>query len=274
MYTIIMNSDKSLVTSIKTVIYQREKSVDKIQFLLPKKYEEFELKDCIILLKYVDQGNVAQSIRLYPDEELYKDRLRCVLDVDTKFTRFAGDIIAHLSFLKLNLENGLNEEVFHSGETTIHINPIKDIYTFVSDESLEIIDKAMLELEARTRAMDMIASTYDNDKADDIYLDDESIYLTSHGKKIGKEIPLNTLGDTISEATDEGLVRVITEDEIIVPGDESGNTVKYSLQLDQETDELRLLMNGQIVSVIKTNELGESIIDSTDEGLNEVITIE
>lgn len=271
MYTIIMNQDKSLTTSVKTTLYQREKMADKIQFLLPQKYEDIEIHDCIILLKYVDQGNVAQSIKLKIDEELYKDRIRCVIDVDTEFTRFAGDISIHLSFLKLNLDSGLQEEVLHSGETTIHINPIKDIYSFVSDESLEIIDRAMLELEAKAKAIDLMSSTYDNGKADDISMDDESIYLTSHGNKIGKEIPFNSLGNAISESTDEGLIRVITEDEIIVPDDETGNTVKYSLQLDQETDELRLLMNDQIVSVIKTKELGESIIDSSDDGLNEVI---
>ena len=272
MYTIIMNQDKSLTTSIRTTLYQREKMVDKIQFLLFQKYEDTEISDCTILLKYTDQGNVAHAVKLKIDEELYKDRVRCVIDVDTDLTRFAGDISVHLSFLKVDLESGLQEEVLHSGKTIIHINPIEDIYSFVSDESLEIIDRAMLELEAKAKAIDLMSSTYDNEKADDISIDDESIYLTSHGNKIGKEISFNTLGNAISEATDEGLVRVITEDEIIIPDDETGKTVKYSLQLDQETDELRLLMNDQIVSVIKTKDLGESIIDSADDGLNEVIT--
>lgn len=272
MYTIIMNSDKSLITSVKTIIYQREKLVDKIQFLLPETYGDINIKDCIILLKYIDQGNIAHAEKLIIDDELYKEKVRCIMDVDTDLTRFSGDIIIHLSFLNLNMENGLHEEVMHSGETTIHINPISDIYSFVSDESLEIIDKAMIELEAKTKAIELMASTYDSEKADDICLNEESIHLTSHGNKIGTEIPLDTLGDSIADATDNGLIRVITEDEIVVPGDDSDTTVKYTLQLNQDTDELYLLMNGKVVSAIPTKDIGESIIDSTDEGLNEVIT--
>lgn len=271
MYTIIMNKDKSLITTVKTTLYQREKLVDKIRFLFPQTYEDINLSDFIVVLKYLDQGNVAHSEVLVKEENLYEDKLSYILPVDTKLTAFAGDITIRISFLALNTANGLHEEVLHTGETIITINPLKDIYSFVTDESLEIIDKAMLGLESKTKALELVANTYDTEKADDIVLDDDSIYLTSHGNKVGKEIQLNTLGDALSDATDEGLIRVITEDEIIVPGDDDNTVVKYSLRLDQETDELLLLMNDKIVSTIKTKDIGESILDSTDEGLNEVI---
>ena len=273
MYTILMNDDKSLVTSIKTTLYQREENVDKIQFLLPQKYEPKNLiiKNCIVVLKYVDQANVPHAKQLVIDDELYKDRVRGAIDVDIELTRFAGNIKCHLDFLKLNTDPGLYESVLSSGETVITIQPLDDYFAYIPNGNLDIINQSILSAEAKIKALEAIATTYDSEKADNISLDDESIYLTSHGNKIGNEIPLNTLGDAISDATDEGLVRVITEDEITVP-DGTGDSITYSLQLDQETDELYLLKNGEIISTIKTKDIGESIIDSTDESLNEVIT--
>jgi len=270
-----MNKDKSLTATKKATIYQREKLVDKIQFLLPQKYEQLDIRDCIIVLRYIDQGNVAHAEKLIQDEELYKERIRCLMDVNTDLTRFAGDIKAHLSFLRLNPENSLHEEVLKSGEILITISPINELYAFAGDDYLDIVDKAMLELEAKQKAQDLIAETYNKEKADNLVLDREnsSIYLESNGIPINKStIPLNNLGDAISDETESGLIRVITEDEIEVPTPDDGQTIKYTLQLNQDTDELLLLANGIVVSVIPTKDIGESIIDSTPEGLNEIIT--
>ena len=266
-----MNSDKSLITTTKTTLYQREKCVDKIQFLFPEYYEGLNLGECKVVLKYVDPGNVAHAEILIKDEELYKDRLRYTFSIDTKFTAFAGDIKIRVSFLSLNQNNGLHEEVLHTGETIITIHPLTDYFAFTSDESLEIIDKAMSELEARLIATNAIAEIYDNEKADDISLDMEtaSICLTSKNKPIGTPIQLNDLGDAIAEETESGLVQIIT-DEVEVPVDVD-KSIKYSLQLNQETDELYLLANKKIVSIIKTNEIGESIIDSMSDGITEMI---
>ena len=49
MYTIVMGQDKSLITTVKETIYRREKLVDKIQFLIPQKYNDINL---LILLLF------------------------------------------------------------------------------------------------------------------------------------------------------------------------------------------------------------------------------
>lgn len=152
-----MNDDKSLSCTVKTTIHQREKLVDKIQFLIPSTYGDINLQDSIVLLKYIDQGNIPHAEKLVTDEELYKeDFIRCVMNVDTNLTRFAGDIKICLSFLMLNGENGLHEEVMHSGETIISIVPLDDYFAFVSDDSLQVIDKVMVELEAKLKATNSI----------------------------------------------------------------------------------------------------------------------
>lgn len=224
-YTIIMNSDKSLTTSVRTTLYQREKFVDKIQFLLPQKYvpKDLSIRDCTIILKYTDQGNVAHAIELIPDEELYKEHVRCELDVDLRFTRFAGDIIMYLDFLKLNSDNGIYESILTSGETTITIQPRSDLFAYCADESLDIINKSILELKAKQEAQDLIATTYENSKADNILktVDGNNIkvQLTSNGNPIGDEI---SIGDTDEEEVNvtifesEDLPPIVENDEDII----------------------------------------------------------
>ena len=61
MYTIVMNKDKSLQATKTTTIYQRENLVDKIQFLFPQQYDEFDFTTCTATLKYVDQANIPHA---------------------------------------------------------------------------------------------------------------------------------------------------------------------------------------------------------------------
>ena len=43
MYTILMKTDKSLITVNKITLFQREKLVDKICFLIPQTYENTKI---------------------------------------------------------------------------------------------------------------------------------------------------------------------------------------------------------------------------------------
>ena len=61
LYTIVMNKNKELVTTVKTTLYQREKLIDKIQFLIPEMYNKLSLSDFTVILKYVDQANVPHA---------------------------------------------------------------------------------------------------------------------------------------------------------------------------------------------------------------------
>lgn len=125
MYTILMDDDKSLSTSVRTTLYQGENLVDKIQFLCPEFYEELSLKKCKVLLKYIDHGNVPHCETLKVDDELYKGKVRCVLPLDTELTRFAGDILISLTFTYTD-EEIRTKYTLHSGDVKITINP-KDV---------------------------------------------------------------------------------------------------------------------------------------------------
>lgn len=211
MYTILMNSDKSLVCTTKTTLYQRDKLVDKLQILIPQTYEDINLSDFTAVLKYVDQGNEVHSEILIQDEELYKDSyLRYTLPIDTNLTRFAGNIKICLTLNKVDMEE-MKEYSLNTGETTITITPLSDYYKFVSDESLSIIDQKVNELNVKLEAVDKMSTAYDETKADNIKLDKETseIYLTAHNKQIGDKIAINDLGNAIAEETKDGLIPII-----------------------------------------------------------------
>ena len=193
MYTICMNKEKRLITTQKITIYQREKLVDKIQFLFPEEYNDMPLNDFTAELKYVDQANVPHVEILKKDSELYKGKLRYVLPIDSNLTRYAGDIKIRITFLKTDYEEK-TQYVLHTGETIIAISPISDYYNFIPDESLEFVDQIVCNLEAKLEAVDKIASAYDLQKADNITYDDNKLQLTSNGNKIGDSITIITGG--------------------------------------------------------------------------------
>lgn len=211
MYTILMNSDKSLVCTTRTTLYQRDKLVDKLQILIPQTYEDVDLSDFTTVLKYVDQGNEVHSEILVKDEELYKENyLRYTLPIDTNLTRFAGDIKLCLTLNKVDMEE-MKEYSLNTGETTITIASLSDYYNFVSDKSLSVIDQKVNELNVKLEAIDKMTTTYDEMKADNIKLNKETseIYLTAHDKQIGDKITINDLGNVIAEETKDGLIPII-----------------------------------------------------------------
>ena len=200
-----MNKDKELVTTVKTTLYQREKLVDKIQFLIPETYNDLTLSDFTVILKYVDQANVPHAEILIKDEDLYKNKLRYTLPVDTNLTRFTGDVSVRLTFSKTDSETK-TQYVLHTGEANISISPLSDFYNFVPDESLEFVDQLVGQLNAKLEATDKIAESYDKSKADDLSYEGDKLQLVSNGEKTGKSV---TISNSESSDPDDDTFTVV-----------------------------------------------------------------
>lgn len=192
MYTIVMRDDKSLRITEKATLYQREKSIDKIQFLIPKTYEGTDISGFTATLKYVDQGNVAhmEVLTLTEDEE-YPEYSKYILPVDTNMNQFSGDIKLRITLSKIDLDSR-TQYVLHTGEVIITILPLEDYYAFVTDESLEKIDQIIWAIDTKIEALKKIAEIYDEEKADNIVRQkDGKIQLTSNGVLIGNSVSIN-----------------------------------------------------------------------------------
>lgn len=210
MYTFLMRSDKTLAVTNKSVIYQRDKLVDKVKFYIPTTYEDINLEDFSVLLKYIDQNNIVHVINLTKAETDKEGFMKYVIEMDTNLTKESGDIRIHLTLNKVDMKE-LKEYSLNTSEAIISIKPLADYYGFVSDSSLSIIDQKMNELDVKLEAANKIAETYDSSKADNIKLDKETseLYLTANDKPIGDKITINELGDTLAEQTKDGLVPII-----------------------------------------------------------------
>lgn len=210
MYTILLDSNKELIISQRTKLYQKENLVDKIQFLLPTEYEGIDLTQFIVNLKYVDQIGKSHVETLVKDDELYLGHIRCVLPVETKFNNYAGNLHIHLTLSYLDIDN-MKNYIMHTKELVIEISSVSELYSFDADAALEVADQMALEFEAKCKALELMGDSYSKNKADNIILDKENdiIYLTSEGQKIGSEIHLGELGEEISENANDGLIDVI-----------------------------------------------------------------
>ena len=190
MYTILMDKHKQLVKTVETKLYQREKLTEKLQFLFPKIYNDIDLSEFTIILKFIDQQGVSHAEILSPDDALYKGKIRCTMPIDSGLTKFSGDISIRITFEKIDVENQ-TQYVLHTGETTITISPLKDYYCFVPDKSLEFVDQLVGNLEAKIEATEKIADIYDKSKADNISYSNNNLQLTANGEKIGDSITLS-----------------------------------------------------------------------------------
>lgn len=126
MYTIIMNSDKSLTKTIVRTIYKGENLVDTIVFLIPKIYGDVNLAQLEVELTYTDpqSGDHAEPLRLI-DTDYKNDWLRFHLPVDTKLTQYSGDIIIRLQFSDVSKDGANRSVVLLTGTTKVTIRDPK-----------------------------------------------------------------------------------------------------------------------------------------------------
>lgn len=210
MYTILMLDDGSLIcTTPKNILYQTENFTDNIHFILPQTYKDVELKDFLIAMKYVNPANVSKVELLKLNNSEYKEKyLEYILPVNTELTKLAGKITLYITMSKIDSQTGA-KYISHSSETTINIQRVNDY--FVDESSFQGIDKRIFELQE-------VAAIYDSSKADNIAREDNNIYLTANGNKIGDSIPLDAYDPdglnviefgTLDENTDEDGFEVI-----------------------------------------------------------------
>ena len=206
MYTILMNNDGSLIcTTPRNILYQSENYADTIHFILPQKYKDIELKDFTVALKYINPANIAKLEILTLSNSEYKESyLEYILPVNTEITKMAGKISYYLTMLKVDKQTG-TKYISHSSEAVLEIKQVNNY--FVDENSFQGIDKRIFELQE-------IAAIYDKSKADNIAREDNNIYLTANGNKIGDSIPL--------DAYDPNGLDVIEFGKIDSPDDEEG----------------------------------------------------
>lgn len=239
MYTIIVNSNNELVTTVKERIMKRSKLVDSLHFLVDPIYKELDMSDFTVMMEYIlPISKEYHSEILEKSEELYKEKLEYKLPFDTSLTKEEGQIEIQLTFTKVDvIQDGVNKDtstddsvdteiegqdvsdveyktvqyVRKTSPTTITIESIATWSDIVPDEALNALDQRLIKMDAQIKALSETGNAENATKADNIVLDSETqeLYLTSDGVQIGDKINLSDLGDDIVESNPEGLVTMM-----------------------------------------------------------------
>lgn len=190
-----MQPDKELVATVKTSIFEKEANTDTLRFLIPPYYGDIDLSKSTVLVKYVTPDRKNRAEQLIPTSKLYKGYLDYRLNVDTDITSLPGDVDMRLSFIQVDKAegSGLQTEVLHSGNIVITVDPLKNLYGFNCDESLEVIDRMVGQVNSKIEALNNIATSLDKEKADDIEMVGDEIWAMSNGEKIGDPIKVEDI---------------------------------------------------------------------------------
>ena len=194
MYTIKLNADKSLTTTVKTTLMQKENNVDKIQFLLPQTYLDQDLSDYTVSLIWADVNENIHTEVLERDLETYKDYIRCVFNVTKNFLMQSGDITVWLNLVNLSADE--EYQMLRSYSTVVTVSKPSNIVDFADYETLEAMKKKIRDLD---KAMPT-----------DLEIDEEdNLHLVHEDEKIGEgvEILMPSQFDELDESND-GIVDV------------------------------------------------------------------
>lgn len=175
MYAIKMDDGKELITTVRGTIYQNEKRADTLVFLIPRTYEERDMADCSLLMRYVLPSGSGRSEEIEMDPEPYNtEYYRYRLKLTTRFTSEFGTVKLWLTAVGLD-----NQVVLETGEAMVSVLQRKDISEYLSDK-----DKSQLE------QLDEKVAKLQKEKADNVTYDKETrkLRLTADGVHIGDEV--------------------------------------------------------------------------------------
>ena len=144
MYTILVNDDNTLTTSVRERIMQRSKLVDSLHFLVSPTYKELDMTDFTVTMEYIlPVSKEYVSEVLVKSEELYKEMLEYKLPFDTDLTKEAGEIEVKLTFSKVDLDADGNDiqYVRKISATSITIIPVESWCDIIPDKALDAIDQ-------------------------------------------------------------------------------------------------------------------------------------
>lgn len=214
MYTILVNDDNTLTTSIKERIMQRSKLVDSLHFLVEPTYKELDMTDFTVTMEYIlPVSKEYVSEVLVKSEELYKEMLEYKLPFDTDLTKEAGEIEVKLTFSKVDLDADGNDiqYVRKISATSITIIPVESWCDIIPDKALDAIDQRIIKTDAQIKALLEANEITRLEKADNLVLDNENkeLYLTAEGNQIGDKVKLSDLGNEIVQSSDEGLITMM-----------------------------------------------------------------
>lgn len=216
MYTLLVNENNEIITTVKERIMQRSKLVDNLHILVDPMYKEHDMSTFTVLCEYLSPVSREYNTEiLVQSDELYKEKLEFKLPFDTKMTKEAGKIELQLTFLKVEMDaEGNNvQRVRKAGPATITVIPVAAWSNVIADSTLTAIDQRLIMAEAMINAANDTLAVMESTKADNIVYDEEvrTIQLTANGQPIGNKISLAGLSSGVISIQIDGENNLIVD---------------------------------------------------------------
>ena len=193
MYTLLINENNEIVTTVKERIMQRSKLVDDLHFLMNPMYKGIDMSDFTVMMEYLmPLSREYKTEILVKSDALYKGQIEYKLPFDTCLTKDHGDIEVQLTFVKVSLDEDGNskQQVRKAGPASIKIVPISAWSDIIADSALTALDQRLIQVDAMLNAANEFNQYLYDNKADNIRYnkDDNTIQLTANGQPIGDRI--------------------------------------------------------------------------------------
>lgn len=200
MYTILVNDNNELVTTVKERIMQRSKLVDNLHFLANPMYKNVDMSGFTVTMEYVlPVSREYKTETLVKSSALYKGQLEYVLPFDTCLTKEAGKIEIQLTFTRvyLDAEGKAKQQVRKVGPATVTIVPVTAWSDIIPDSALSALDQRLIMVDAMINAANEMNQYMFENKADDISYNEETneLQLMAAGNAVGTKVVVKANAD-------------------------------------------------------------------------------
>lgn len=210
MYTVLINNDNSLQTTVRERIMQRSKLVDTLHFLVEPNYKEQDMSDFTVTMEYIlPVSREYRTENLVKSDALYKDMLEYKLPFDTALTKEAGDVQVQLTFTRvvMDADGKATQYVRKTSAESIVIVPVSAWSDVIADSALTALDQRLIQMEAIANSLDEIAQNLFETKADNLVYDNRQLQLTAAGERIGDAVTITSGG--IDPDNPDGNMKVV-----------------------------------------------------------------
>lgn len=197
MYTVLINNDNSLQTTVRERIMQRSKLVDTLHFLVEPTYKEQNMSDFTVTMEYIlPVSREYRTENLVKSDALYKDMLEYKLPFDTALTKEAGDVQVQLTFTRvvMDADGKATQYVRKTSAESIVIVPVSAWSDVIADSALTALDQRLIQMEAIANSLDEMVQNLFETKADNLVYDNRQLQLTAAGERIGDAVTITSGG--------------------------------------------------------------------------------
>ena len=207
MYTLKINDDNTVTTTVKETLIERSNYVDKIQIVTNKLYrEQIDMSDATLYMKYkLPVSNKIKLTQLTVNDLAYETNyIQYLIPVDAALTAEAGDIEVSFTFLKLvpNEDETYTSYIRKTTSGVIHITPLVQFDKYEPSELFTEIDQRLLVMEGMIKDLDAQNKSAYEGMVKDIRLDTEGRKLTltdRNGDDTGEGVEVKDLSAMVAE---------------------------------------------------------------------------